>query len=386
MNTTITDKHYSQVIEELDRYRSKDFTFSSGRILGSMCTIPHPIAQVTHMRFLDTNLGDPEVFSGTTGIKSKFIAFICDLLNSPETASGEITSGGTEGNITAMWVAKQISGKREIIVPENAHFSFQKIASLMDMKLNLSKLDEYHTVDIKSVKRNIDKETAAVVGIAGSTELGTVDCIPELSELCQDENVFFHVDAAFGGFVLPFLKELGYDVPNFDFRLQGVSSISIDSHKMGYSTIPLGILVFREKRWKDKISVISHCVSSTKQAGMLGTRPGGAVAAAYAVAQYLGKEGYKELIRGCMETTFYAEEKIREIGLDTVVEPTMNVLGVKLKQPSKVLKMLCEYGWRVNLIERISCIRLVMMPHVTKKIIDEFIPVLERVCRRVGEL
>ena len=172
----------------------------------------------------------------------------------------------------------------------------------------------------------------------------------------------------------------------FDFLLPGVSTISIDAHKMGYSAIPLGTLLLREKQWLDDISVDSPYISSEQQAGILGTRSGGPVAAAYAVFRFLGEEGYKKVVDQCMNNTFYLEKQITEMGLSTVMKPTMNVLGIKLNNLSKIVKSLKEYGWRVNKIDRLSCIRIVMMPHVTKEVIDEFLQIFEKTCREVGEI
>jgi len=392
MKTKNKRHEFDNLLNELDQYRAKDFTFSSGHILGSMCTQSHPLAKEAYIKFLDTNLGDPELFPGTKKIETEFI--ISALLHAPKNAAGQIVSGGTEGNITAMWVARQLTGKKEIIIPESAHFSFKKIASLMDMHLIPIKLTSDCIMDVSNVKNKINNKTAAVVGIAGSTELGAIDPLPELSDICSDEQVFFHVDAAFGGFVIPFLKELGHEVPDFDFQLKGVSSVSIDSHKMGHAAIPLGTLMIREKTWLDEISVKSHCVSGKRQAGLLGTRSGGPIAAAYAVTKYLGVKGYKELVERCMDNTCYAEKCIQEIGLDLAIKPTMNILGVKIKNPFKVTRALTKYGWKVNIMDRISCIRLVLMPrirlvlmpHVSKSTIDEFIPDLKKACFEVGEL
>ena len=202
----------------------------------------------------------------------------------------------------------------------------------------------------------------------------------------MDEHIFLHVDAAFGGFVIPFLRQLGYNAPQFDFQLKGVSSISIDSHKMGYSAIPLGTLLIRQKHWLDSISVESPYISCERQAGILGTRSGAPVAAAYAVVRYLGFQGYKNMVESCIEVTSYTKKRIEELGLSLVIDPTMNVVGVKLRNPQKVVRKLSEKGWRVNKIERLSCMRLVLMPQITKKIIDEFIPVLKSTCEEVGEL
>jgi len=380
------EKKYKAIIRELEKYQNKDYSFSSGHILGSMCTQPHNIAKEVYLKFLETNLGDPELFQGTKEIETKYISFISNLLNAPQTSTGLISSGGTESNIIAIWLAKNLSGNKEIIIPKSAHFSFEKIASMMDIKLISIPLDKNYCMDISDIRKKINKNTAAIVGIAGSTELGTVDPIDELSEICKDENIFLHIDAAFGGFVIPFLKELGYKAKDFDFTLKGVSSISIDAHKMGCAAIPLGTLIVRKKKWVDDISVKTHYVSGNKQTGILATRSGGPVAAAYAVTKYLGKKGYKNLVKKCMNISKYTEKKINNLGLKLVIKPTMNVIGIKLKNPENVVKKLSNLGWMVNKMDRLSSIRIVIMPHVTKEIIDNFIPDLEKVCKDSGEL
>ena len=377
---------YYKILRELQNHRNNDFTFSSGHILGSMCTQPHNIAKEVYIKFLETNLGDPELFPGSKEIEKKLIRFIVSILNAPKTATGIIGSGGTESNITAIWLAKNITGKKELIIPKSAHFSFEKIASLMDIKLVNMPLDEDYCMDISDIRKKINKNTCAIVGIAGSTELGTIDPISELSEICYDENIFLHIDAAFGGFVIPFLKKMGYDITDFDFNLKGVSSVSIDAHKMGCSAIPLGALIIRNNKWLDKISVKTPYISGKKQAGILATRSAGPVAAAYAVTKYLGVEGYKNIVRKCMDTTRYTEKKINDLGLKLIVKPTMNVLGIKLKSPSKVSKNLTKLGWKVNKMDRLSAIRIVLMPHVTKEIIDDFIPDLKKACKEAKEL
>jgi len=384
----INDKKikYKNILKKLDKYKNKDFTFSSGKIIGSMCTQPHEISTKAYIKFLDTNLGDPELFPGTNEIEIALKKYILKLLNAPKTAGGITVSGGTEGNITAMWLAKELTKKNEIILSKSAHFSFKKIASLIDMKLITIPLTKNYVIDINKIKNKINDNTAAIIGIAGSTELGTIDSIPQLSDISLDENIFLHVDAAFGGFIIPFLKNLNYEVTDFDFNLKGVNSISIDAHKMGYSAIPLGLLAVRKKNWLDKISVESHCINSKRQTGILGTRSGGPVAAAYAVTKFLGKKGYTKLIKNCMNLTIYVESEINKIGLELITKPTMNVLGIKIKNLDEVYKKLSDLGWKVNKIDRISCLRIVVMPHISKKSIDEFIPILKKVCMEVGEI
>ena len=375
----------NKILKNLEKYKNKDFSFKNGRIIGSMCTQPLDIAKKTYMRFIETNLGDPELYPGTKEIELKYLKFLQKLLNAPKSSSGVIGTGGTEGNITAIWLAKNLTGKKEIIIPKSAHFSFQKIASIMDIKLIPANITNNLHLNITDVKNKISKKTAAVVGIAGSTELGTIDPIPDLSDICIDENIFLHVDAAFGGFVIPFLKDLGYNVYNFDFKLKGVSSIAIDAHKMGCSTIPLGSIIVRDKKWLDEISVETPYISSKKQAGILATRSGASVVAAYAVSLYLGIDGYKKIVKKCMNTTYYAQEKIKGMGLKLVVNPTMNILAIKLKRPSIVVDNLTKHGWKVNYMRRLSAIRIVIMPHITNKVVDEFLPYLRKACKNAGE-
>ena len=379
-------KKQEKILKELHKFKNKDFSFSNGHILGSMCTQPHPITKKAYIDFLETNLGDPELFPGTKEIESKLLLFLLNMLHAPKNATGLIGSGGTESNINAIWFMKNLIGKKEIIIPKSAHFSFDKIKSLMDIKIVTIPLNKNYVIDISKVRKKINRNTAAIIGIAGSTELGTIDSIPELSDICNDENIFLHVDAAFGGFVIPFMKKLGFTLPDFDFKLKGVTSISIDPHKMGCSAIPIGVLLVRNKSWLNKINIDTTYISSKKQAGILATRSGGPVAAAYAVTQYLGEEGYKKIVKRCINNTKYLEEKINEIGLALVTKPILNVVGIKLKNPERIVNELTNLGWKVNKMDRLSAIRIVLMPHVTKKIIDDFIPDLKKVCQETGEL
>ncbi len=379
-------KKFEKAIKELDQYKKKDYQFKEENILGSMCTEPHEIAKKAYINFIETNLGDPKLFPGTRQIEEKYIDFLKKLLHSQNRSYAVNGSGGTESNITAMWIAKNISQKKEIIVPESAHFSFKKIETLMDIKIKPIKINKNFQTDIEDLKEKIDKNTCAVVAIAGSTETGSIDNIKEISNICNEKNVFLHVDAAFGGYIIPFMEKLGYDVNLFDFRLKGVNTISIDAHKMGCSVIPIGSLVVKDKKYLEKISVKTPYISTIKQSNLLGTRPGGAVVAAYAVSKYLGFEGYKKIVKKCLHNTKFLVEKVNDIGLEILTKPETNVVSIKLKNPEKAEEKLAYYRYKVNNMRRLSAIRIVCMPHVTRKGIKRFIPILEKVCKKCGEI
>ena len=383
----MNNKKQDEILKKLKKYHEKDFSFSKGQILGSMCTQPISIAKKAYTMFLETNIGDPKLFPGSKEIEEKYLFFLKKLLNAPDKSHGVIGSGGTESNISAVWLAKRLNpSKKELILPESAHFSFKKIASIMDIKLVYVKLNKNYQMDIKEAKKKINSKTLGFIGIAGTTELGVIDPISELSDICQKENVFLHVDAAFGGYIIPFLKNLGYQIPDFDFKIPGVCSITIDAHKMGCSAIPLGSLMVRNREWLEKISVDTPYISSPKQPGILATRSAAPVAAAYAVAEYLGTKGYTNLVKKCMNNTFYTVKRIEEIGLKLVTQPTINVIAIKLKNPAKIVNILTKQGYKINKIDRLSAARIVFMPHVTKQVIDKFIPIFIKICKETGEI
>ena len=126
-----------KMIHELKETRKKDFTFSSSRILGSMCTLPHPLAQQAAALYMETNMGDPELFLGTQKLEQRVLQMTADLLHAPQTYGGLFLSGGTESNLTALYIARSVSQKKEIIIPESAHFSLQKAASLLQLTLRI---------------------------------------------------------------------------------------------------------------------------------------------------------------------------------------------------------------------------------------------------------
>lgn len=372
-----------KVLQELESRLKKDFTYKSGRIIGSMCNDPHPLARKVYARFSEKNLGDSGLFPATAELEKETVQMIGSLLSN-ETASGHIITGGTEANILALWAAKKSAKKErcEVIVPASAHCSFDKAGDLLDIKIVRAKLDHKFQVDADAVEKAITPSTIAVVGIAGTTGLGAVDPIARLSEIAQENGLYLHVDAAFGGFVLPFLKKLGYDVPVFDFEAPGVCSMTVDPHKMGLAPIPAGGILFRNEKIREFISWnISYLAGGeAKHATIVGTRSGASVVAVWSLLKHLGRQGYERIIRRCMRLTRKLAEEIPKIeGLELMTKPTMNVVGLTshtldIKQVALELRL---KGWAVALFPR--HIRIVAMPHVQEKHINEFLEDLKRV-------
>ncbi len=343
------------VARSLDQASAEDSSFADGRVLASMCTEPLDIAKRAHLQF---------------------IGAMADLFRGRDLA-GSIVSGGTEANITALWVARNITGKKKVIFPRSAHFSFLKACDLLALEPVVISLTDDFTMDLDEAARAVDDDVCAIIGIAGTTELGMVDDIPGLAELCPD-GTFLHVDAAFGGFVLPFLEPLGVKVPAFDFSIPEVSTLTVDPHKMGMSTVPSGALLLRNRDWMAGIDKEAPYLSTVGQtAALSGTRCSAAVAATYAAMRTLGRDGYVKLVEGCMDVTRHALEKARKLGLEPVVEPLINILCLYVPDVRTIRKALDGRGWKVSVSKNPEGLRLVIMPHVSGDNIDAFFADLE---------
>ncbi|NOZ58539.1 MAG: tyrosine decarboxylase MfnA [Euryarchaeota archaeon] len=358
--------------------RRKDLSYASGRILSSMCTSPLEVASRAFCEFLETNLGDPGLFPGTRELEEKAVKAIASLLGCRQ-AKGFIVSGGTEANITALFAAREAAKrpKPEVVVPETAHFSFEKAARMLGLRLVKARVGEDSTVIVEDVERRITPSTVAIVGIAGNTEYGAVDDISALSEIAQEHGLYLHVDAAFGGFVLPFLRELGFPTREFDFSLGGVCSITVDPHKMGLAPVPSGCILFRDSGYLELLQVESPYLTQPRQCTLLGTRSGASAAAVFAALTFLGKEGYRRVVKRCMETTLYLRDGLRSLGVH-VHEPWMNLLVFDHPRRREIAQELRSRGWAISRTRR-GEIRLVIMPHVKREHAEQFLSDVEEV-------
>lgn len=355
-----------KVLSELNKRLKKDFTFNSGRIVGSMCTKPNRFARSIYSRYVEKNLGDIGLFPNTAQIEKEAIQMLGTLLSYPQ-AAGNIVSGGTEANILALWAVRNStpSEKNEVILPATAHFCFDKAADLLRLRLIKVPLTNNFQVASKAVKKAINPRTLAIVGIAGTTDLGVVDPIPELAEIASANNLHLHIDAAFGGFVLPFLKNNSH-IPAFDFRIPGVGSITIDPHKMGLAPIPAGAILFRHAGLRKRIQTeVGYLAGGESPQTMLGTRPGASAIAVWSVLKYMGTEGYQKMVKRCMKLTQRLVEEIDTIpGISCVTKPTINIIGIKsdLVDNIELASELRKNGWAVALFPK--HIRIVIMPHL----------------------
>ena len=353
-------KTEEELFSFFEQKKEEDFDYRF--ILSSMCTPPHPIAVRAHDMFLETNLGDPGLFSGTASLERLLIERLGTLFHLPA-AGGYATSGGTESNIQALRCARESRkeiARPNVVIPESAHFSFKKACDILCLDMRTVPLDSTLKMDAERAAEIIDRNTICLVGIAGTTEYGMVDPIPELAAIAHDRGICFHVDAAFGGMVLPFLDHL---LP-FDFLLPGVTSIAVDPHKMGMSMIPCGCLLVRDPAILSSLNIDTPYLSVKQEFTLSGTRPGAPVAGALAVLDYLGIEGMRAVVQGCMKNTWRLIDGMDTFGIPRAVTPDVNVATfVCTKAPGR---------WKVSWTRR-GHLRIVCMPHVHRDSIEMFL-------------
>ena len=375
-----------EILKNLAKYKIKDLEYSHGRILGSMCTEADPLAKKVFCDFLDTNLGDPGLFKGTQSLEEEVIKDIASFL-SLDKPFGNIVSGGTEANLMAMRAARNLARKEknitcpEIIVPKSAHFSFKKAEDMLNLELIEANLDENYKLNVDSVEENLSKNTVAIVGVAGTTELGMIDPIEDLSKIAIDNEIYLHVDAAFGGFSIPFLNDIGYELPNFDFSISGVSSITVDPHKMGLAPIPSGGILFREKKYLDAIAVKSPYLTLKEQYTIVGTRLGAPAAATWAVMNHMGRKAYSDLANECMINTNFLADALQKEGFELITTPELNILGFNHSKiaTDDLAQMLEDKGWMVSTSSYPKAIRIVLMGHINHLHLVDFLATLREI-------
>ncbi len=316
-----------------------------------------------------------------------------------ENVVGNLVAGGSEANIVAMHVAKlscPSMGKPEVIVPASAHASFQKASEFMGFNLRVLPLNESFEIDLGDFENALNENTVAVAGIAGTTSLGLIDPLEEMAEIIEarDADIFFHVDAAFGGFVLPFLRDLGHDLPKFDFSIPAIKSITCDPHKMGMNLIPSGGFILRESYYHDVLGFdIPYLAGGAfKHFNFTGTRPGNVAIACWGLMQHLGREGFRDIVRECWDNTVYFRKRLDELSRYVLVahEPLMNVIGIKsvtgvsMKEIDTALR---NAGWYLGYFGKMDppIERVVIMPHVQQPAIDEFMVDLEKILKQLNK-
>jgi sphinganine-1-phosphate aldolase len=314
-----------------------------------------------NLYFSENALGR-RAFPSVVGMEEEVIAMALSLFNAPEGAGGSFTSGGTESVFLAVKTARDqfrathSRGSRpNVVLPRTAHPVFDKAADYLDVDVIRTDVGENLRADVAAMHRAIDDRTMMIVGSAPCYPYGVYDPIPLLGELAISEHLWLHVDACLGGFLAPFAREEGYPIPEFDFATPGVTSLSADIHKYGFSAKGASVLLYRSASLQayQGFYFDNWPRGSYSTETFLGSRPAGAVASAWAVAQHLGRAGYRRLARKTMEAKRHLVDGIERIaGLEVLLPSELSILLCKSVDSqvdiNAVAEVLSERGWFVG--------------------------------------
>jgi tyrosine decarboxylase/aspartate 1-decarboxylase len=337
------------------------------RVLSSMCTDPHPAAREAANRFLATNPGDPGTYETVAQLEREAIETLGEIAGLDE-AAGYVTSGGTEANIQALRIARNRADTDEpnVVAPRSAHFSFRKAANLLDVELRTAPTTG-HVADTDAMARLVDAETVCVVAVAGSTEYGAVDPVPTVADVAAEVDARCHVDAAWGGFYLPFTAH------DWHFGHAAVDTMTIDPHKAGQAAVPAGGLLARSPDLLDELAIDTPYLESTSQVTLTGTRSGAGVASAVAAMDALWPRGYRDEYERAMDNAYWLAEQLADRGHE-VHGPELPLVAADLSVP--MTGELRDRGWRVSKTGA-GEMRVVCQPHVTRSMLRSFVADLD---------
>ncbi|CAG5123196.1 unnamed protein product [Candidula unifasciata] len=327
--------------------------------------------------FLHENALNPMVYPSLRQMETEIVSMTCSMMNGNPATCGFLTSGGTESILMAVKVYRDRAQKLypwikkpEIVCPVTQHPAIAKAAHYFGLTVRYLPVKDDMTADVSAMEQALNSNTVLVACSAPQFCHGVLDPVEEISNMAAKHGLPCHVDACFGGFMLPWVEKLGYPVPKWDFRCPGVTSISADIHKYGYTVKGASVIAYRSDDLR-KFQIFS---SGSWPGGlygspsMAGTRPGGNIAAAWAAINSLGEEGYMSRARQLMDITDQLKAAVTEIeGLKIIGNPVMTCFAIGSSDPDvdilAVADVMEKKGWTMERQQNPSCVHCTILPH-----------------------
>jgi glutamate/tyrosine decarboxylase-like PLP-dependent enzyme len=297
-----------EVIAELTDKRAHDVRWEDGKTFGMVYDggpSVHEVAEQAARLYLHENALNTQAFPSLREIQSEVVAWTAELLHGDENTAGFLTSGGTESILCGVLAARKRGAAErginepEMVVAESAHAAFHKAADNFGIIVHKAPVRDDFTADTDAMAAMVNDNTVLVVGSAPQYPQGVQDDIPAIAAIAASVGANCHVDACMGGFVLPFAEKMGRDVAPWDFRVDGVTTISADIHKLGYAPKGVSVILHNSKESRQYQTFVfgDWLGGFYASPNMQGTRSGLPMACAWAVMQHLGIDGYVELTR-----------------------------------------------------------------------------------------
>jgi sphinganine-1-phosphate aldolase len=380
------------VFAELEAARAHDIDWRSGR-LGLFVHYAGEdvleVAKEAHQRFFSENALGAAAFPSLSKFERDIVGWTASLLGSA-TATGAVTAGGTESIFLAMkcardWASAVRPGKGvpSIVAPRSAHPAFDKAAHYLGLKVVRVPVASDYRADPQAMAEAVTADTIAIVGSAPCFPYGVIDPIAALGDVAASHQLWFHVDACVGGFIAPFARNLGYPIPDFDFRVPAVTSMSADLHKYGFGAKGASTVLLRDRELMQflEFDFADWPSGRYRAATFAGTRPAGPIAAAWAVMRYLGRDGYERIVRAIMQTRDRLADGIEAIdGLKIVGDPAVGILAYTAKSldVDALAEAMIERGWFLSRITQPRGIHLGMLTMAHVDAADDYLRDLRR--------
>lgn len=371
------------VLETLKSLRSDDYQWKSGRVFGLTYgteSAHHQFIKSAYGEFISENFLNPMAFKSLKKMEYEVVRMSINLLNGDEGCVGTMTSGGTESLLMAVKAAREYARKHkpwirkpELICSEATHVAVEKACYYFGVKYVPVKVDKNFKIDLKQLKKKMNRNTIMMIGSAPQYPQGVIDPIEEMGEIAIKKKVLFHVDACIGGFMLPWIEKLGEKLPPFDFRVKGVTSISADLHKYGFTAKGASVVMYRDMKYMKHQFFVSTGWTGGIYASpnMPGTRPGGAIACAWAVLNKLGQEGYLAEMKKTLALAKKWRAKINSYDeLEVLGEPKGTIFSFATKDRSlstlAIADQMTSKGWYFDRQQNPESIHLTIMPNQEK--------------------
>lgn len=393
-------KKTTEILGQLDNYLALgSYNWKGGKVSGAVYNFDEEVIDLLTKVYSKTMLTNPlhaDLFPGVCKMEAEVIRMTATLFNGDAEACGTMTTGGTESILMACKAyrdyAREIHGitKPNMVIATTAHSAFDKAAKYLNIFVKTVPVNPETTkVDIKKMEKAINKNTVMLVGSVPNFPYGTVDNIQAIAALGLKYNIPVHVDACLGGFVIVFMKRAGYQLQPFDFSVKGVTSISADPHKYGYTPKGSSVILYSNKKYRHH----QFTVTTDWPGGVYGSptvngsRAGANIATCWATMIHYGEDGYTETTKRVIDTCRYIERGLRKIkGIFIYGTPATSVIALGSKEFDiyRLSDSLCKLGWNLNALQFPSGIHIcVTLMHTRDGLADKF---LDDVKENVAEL
>ncbi len=392
MQMPIKGRDWAEIKSEMMARGDGDAKWRDGKTAVYVFNAGEEIAAIqkqAYTAYMSENGLGPLAFPSLAQMEKDVISMALGLLHGPEGATGAMTSGGTDSITMAIKTARdyaradgRATGRANIVIPQSAHLAFDKACHLMDINVRriAVRADGTYEADVEAMGEACDADTIMLVGSAPNFPHGIIDPIEVLGEVAMRKRVWLHVDACVGGYFAPFARMNGVPVPAFDFEVPAVLSMSADLHKYGYAAKGASTVLFRSEELYAHMPFDLACWAGApmKTPTLAGTRPGGAISAAWAVMNVLGVDGYKRLQGQVCETRERVEEGVKRLGFKILGNPMLGLIAFAHPEHHAfaIYGEIYRRGWFTSVTKEPPSLHLMLSPKHTD-VIDNYLGDLE---------